>query len=75
MTLEASRGVYASEDYSACFFCMSFAILPIDIITMNDFSVWLRTGSNPADINRFQSHNGKQIATCMYSNSTFQPQV
>ncbi len=24
------------------------------------FSVWLRTGSNPADINRLQSHNGKR---------------
>ena len=22
------------------------------------FLVWLRTGSNPADINRFQSHSG-----------------
>ena len=22
----------------------------------HDFSVWLRTGSNPADINRFRSH-------------------
>ena len=25
------------------------------------FSVWLRTSSNPADINRFQSHTGKSI--------------
>ena len=23
--------------------------------------VWLRTGSNPADINRFQSHTGKNV--------------
>ena len=26
---------------------------------IHDFSVWLRTGSNPADINQFQSHTGK----------------
>ncbi len=25
----------------------------------HDVSVWLRTGSNPADSNRFQSHTGK----------------
>ena len=25
---------------------------------IHDFSVWLRIGSNPADINRFRSHNG-----------------
>ena len=24
-----------------------------------DYSVWLRTGSNPADINWFQTHVGK----------------
>ena len=24
--------------------------------TLHDFSVWLRTGYNPADINRFLSH-------------------
>ena len=29
---------------------------------MHDFSIWLtRTGSNPADINRFQSYIGKFI--------------
>ncbi len=28
---------------------------------MHDFSAWLRTGSNPADSNRFQSHAGKEI--------------
>ena len=27
---------------------------------MHIFSVWLRTGSNPPDINRFQSDTGKQ---------------
>ena len=26
---------------------------------MHDFSVWMRTGSNPADINWFQIHTGK----------------
>ncbi len=31
---------------------------------MHAFSVWLRTGSNPADSNRFRSHTGK------YSNVT-----
>ena len=25
-----------------------------------NFSVWLRTGSNPANINRFRSHTGKK---------------
>ena len=25
-----------------------------------DFSVWLRTGSNPADVDRFQSHTGRE---------------
>ena len=30
--------------------------------TINDFSVWLRTGFNPADINRFQSHTEKYYA-------------
>ena len=28
---------------------------------MHDFSVWLRTGSNPSDINQFQSHTRKGI--------------
>ena len=26
---------------------------------IHDFSVWLRTGSNPTDSNRFRSHTGK----------------
>ncbi len=26
---------------------------------MHDFSVWLKTGSNPADSNQFRSHMGK----------------
>ena len=26
----------------------------------HEFSVWLRTGSNPADINQFQSHIGNE---------------
>ena len=30
------------------------------------FSVWLRTGSNPADINRFRSHTGKLIIFRVY---------
>ena len=29
--------------------------------TIPDFSVWLRTGSNQADFNRFQSHTGKMF--------------
>ena len=29
---------------------------------IHDFSVWLRAGSNPADLNRFQSRTGKSIA-------------
>ena len=28
--------------------------------TIHDFSLWLRTSSNPADINQFQSHTGKK---------------
>ena len=31
---------------------------------MLDFSFWLRNGSNPADINRFQSHTGISISPC-----------
>ena len=27
--------------------------------TIHDFSVWLRNGSNPANINRFRSHTRK----------------
>ena len=27
--------------------------------TVHDFSLWLRTGSDPADINRIPSHTGK----------------
>ena len=30
---------------------------------IHDFSVWQRTGSNPAYINRFQSHTGKVLIT------------
>ena len=26
---------------------------------IHDFLVWLKTNSNPADINRFRSHTGK----------------
>ena len=29
------------------------------IVSNTDFSVWLRTGYNPADINRFRCHTGK----------------
>ena len=28
---------------------------------IHGFSVWLRTGSDPADINRFESQTGKEI--------------
>ena len=28
---------------------------------IHGFLVWLRTGSNPADINRFRSHTGNKI--------------
>ena len=28
---------------------------------VQDFSVWLRTGSNPEGINRFRSHTGKTL--------------
>ena len=28
--------------------------------TIHNFSVWLKTGSNPAYNNRFQSHTGKR---------------
>ena len=37
----------------------------VDIITViyaiHDFSIQLRTGSNPVDIDRFQSHTGKMV--------------
>ena len=33
--------------------------------TLHYFSVWLRTGYNPADINRFRSHTGKYFNWCM----------
>ena len=35
--------------------------LSIDNTAVHDFSVWLRTGSNPADINRFRSHTENNI--------------
>ena len=35
---------------------------------IHDFSVWLRTGSNPADIDPFRSHTGNTIK---FSNSDF----
>ena len=28
---------------------------------IHDFSAWLRTVSNPADINQFRSHTGKKF--------------
>ena len=28
---------------------------------IHNFSVWLRTGSNPADISRFRIHTGKKF--------------
>ena len=30
-------------------------------VAIHDFSTWLRTGSNPADINRSLSHANKMI--------------
>ena len=33
---------------------------------IHDFSVWLKTGSKPADINRFRSHTGKPIKLSIY---------
>ena len=32
----------------------------LQYVTIHGFSVWLRTGYNPADINRFQSHTGNE---------------
>ena len=37
------------------------------ICSIHDFSVWLRTGSYPVDINRFQSHTGRKL-TILLSN-------
>ena len=33
---------------------------------IHDFSVWLRAGSNPHDINRFRSHIGKNNNDFIY---------
>ena len=41
-----------------------FAKNSLQYETIHDFSVWLRTASNLADINRVRSHNGKDILTC-----------
>ena len=30
------------------------------MLIIHDFSVWLRTGSDSTDINRFRSHTGKK---------------
>ena len=37
--------------------------IKLDIIRYDNFSVWMRTSSNPADNNRFRSHNGKEKLT------------
>ena len=45
-------------------FMISIIIFVRDCLYYNSkqhFSVWLRTGSNPADINRFRSHTGKVL--------------
>ena len=34
---------------------------------MYDFSVLMKTGSNPADINQFQSHTGKYFCAVLLS--------
>ncbi len=34
---------------------------------MHKFSIWLRTSSNPADINRFRSHTGKLSIALIHS--------
>ena len=46
-----------------CFNLMIFILIFVEnyLGTTNDFSVWLRTGSNPADINRFRSRSGNNI--------------
>ena len=36
------------------------------IDAIHDFSVWLRTGFNPAD-NRFRSHTGKELSIHLFS--------
>ena len=33
---------------------------------IHDFSVWLRTGSNSVDINRFRSHTWITVGLCFY---------
>ena len=33
---------------------------------IHDFLVWLRTGSNPADIDWFRSHTGNRITDNMH---------
>ena len=35
--------------------------ISVKIKTIHDFSVWLITGSNPVDINRFRSYIGKLL--------------
>jgi len=36
------------------------------MLYVDDFSVWLSTGSNPADSNRFRSHTGIHITLFSY---------
>ncbi len=43
------------------FFVLIFVENCLYCDAIHDFSVWLRNGSNPADINRLRSHTGKNV--------------
>ena len=47
-------------DINLMIFILIFAKNCLYYDAIHDFSVWMRTGSKPADINRVRVHTGKQ---------------
>ena len=51
--------------------CKKIISYEYDYDAIHDFSLWMRTGSNPADINRFRSNTEKNNFIIIFSLSSF----
>ena len=58
---EGPRARYNNTGMNSWIFILLFMVIICNKKAKHDFSVWLRTGSSPADINRFRSYTKKKL--------------
>ena len=59
--LERPKARADKTDINIMIFILIYVEHFLSFDAIHNFSVWLRTGSNPADSNRFRSHTGKSF--------------